>query len=333
MTATVADNYRRFAREEARGRSPLYEVLTDGVANDPDLLAHIADLPPAKQQPNLLLAAARHVNGVPGSWAEFRSNTLAKWDEIRAVMMARSTQTNEAGRCAALLPVLALLPQPLALLEVGTSAGLCLFPDRYAFDYGGRVIGPADMSESTPVFPCRADAATPLPEALPHVIWRAGLDISPLNVNDAAQMAWLETLVWPEQGDRLARLRAAVQVARADPPRIRRGDLTRDLSLMVQEAPRDATLVVFHTAVLAYVPAQAQRDAFAAEALQLCDYWISNEAPDVFPQIAAKLDRQLTPPLFMLAVNGQPVAAAHPHGATLDWIADPPSANHRLRLS
>ena len=45
-------------------------------------------------------------------------------------MMVRSTQTNEAGRCAALLPVLALLPQPLALLEVGTSAGLCLFPDR-----------------------------------------------------------------------------------------------------------------------------------------------------------------------------------------------------------
>jgi len=241
----------------------------------------------------------------------------------------RSTQTNEAGRCAALLPVLALLPQPLALLEVGTSAGLCLYPDRYAFDYGGQVIGPADMSESTPVFSCRANAATPLPRALPHVIWRAGLDISPLDVNDVDQMSWLETLVWPEQEDRLARLRAAVQVARTDPPRIRRGDLTRDLSLMVQEAPRNATLVVFHTAVLAYVPAQAQRDAFAAEVLQLCDYWISNEAPDVFPQIAAKLNRPLTPPLFMLAVNGQPVAAAHPHGATLDWFADPPDANPR----
>ncbi|HEX5665655.1 MAG TPA: DUF2332 domain-containing protein [Hyphomicrobium sp.] len=330
MEASIADTYRRFAREEAHGRSPLYEALTAGVADDPDLLAHIADLPPAKQQPNLFLAAARHVNGVPGSWAEFRASTLANWTEIRAVMLARSTQTNEAGRCAALLPVLALLPQPLALLEVGTSAGLCLFPDRYAFDYGSRVVGPVDMSESTPVFPCRADAATPLPDALPRVIWRAGLDISPLDVNDAAQMAWLETLVWPEQGDRLARLRAAVQVARADPPCIRKGDLTRDLSVIVQEAPRDATLVVFHTAVLGYVPAQAQRDAFASEVLQLCDYWISNEAPDVFPRIAAKLDRQLTPPLFMLAVNGHPVAAAHPHGATLDWIADPPRANTGL---
>src|SRR3954452_5878169 len=124
MTTAIAETYRRFARDEAHGRSPLYEALTESVADDPDMLAHIADLPPAKQQPNLLLAAARHVNGVPGSFAEFRSSTLANWDEIRAVIMVRSTQNNEAGRCAALLPVLALLPQPLALLEVGTSAGL-----------------------------------------------------------------------------------------------------------------------------------------------------------------------------------------------------------------
>jgi hypothetical protein len=327
MTVAIARTYRSFAHEEARGRSPLYEALTEGVADDPDVLARLADLPPAKQQPNLFLAAARHVSGVPRDWADFRLTVLARWDEIRAVMLERSTQTNEAGRCAALLPVLARLPQPLALLEVGTSAGLCLLPDRYAYDYGGRVLAPAEMTTDTPVFPCRADKATPLPGSLPHVVWRAGLDISPLDVNDVDQMDWLGTLVWPEQTDRLARLRAAVRIARADPPRILRGDLTRDLPLLVKEAPRDATLVVFHTAVLAYVPDQAQRDAFAAQAMSLCDYWISNEAPNVFPGIAAKIDGALQPPLFMLAVNGEPVAASHPHGATLDWIAEPPPAN------
>jgi hypothetical protein len=329
MTAAIADTYRRFSREEARGRSPLYEELTDGIAGAPDLLARLAELPRAKQQPNLLLAAARHITGVPKSWADFRLNVFAHWDEIRAVMMARSTQTNEAGRCAALLPVLALLPQPLALLEVGTSAGLCLLPDHYSYDYGRQALGPAERVADRPVFPCHADANTPLPATLPNVIWRAGLDISPLDVNDFDQMEWLETLVWPEQTDRLARLRAAVQIARANLPRIVRGDLTRDLPLLVKEAPRDATLVVFHTAVLTYVPDQAQRDAFAAQALALSDYWVSNEAPGVYPQIAAKLDRQLKPPLFMLAVNGHPVAAAHPHGATLDWISDPPPANNR----
>ena len=41
-----------------------------------------------------------------------------------------------------LLPVLAQLPQPLALLEVGASAGLCLMLDSYGYDYGNRVLCP-----------------------------------------------------------------------------------------------------------------------------------------------------------------------------------------------
>ena len=77
-------------------------------------------------------------------------------DAVRGVMLARRTQTNEAGRCAALLPVLARLPQPLALLEVGAAAGLCLLPDRYGYDYGERRL-PAP-SPDAPVFPCRASA-------------------------------------------------------------------------------------------------------------------------------------------------------------------------------
>ena len=62
-------------------------------------------------------------------------------DEVEALMLARRTQTNEAARCALLLPLLAALPQPLALLEVGASAGLCLLPDRYGYDYAGHRLG------------------------------------------------------------------------------------------------------------------------------------------------------------------------------------------------
>ncbi|HKS47230.1 MAG TPA: DUF2332 family protein [Amycolatopsis sp.] len=69
---------------------------------------------------------------------------------------------------------------PLALLEVGASAGLCLPPDRYDYDYdyGERVL------PGTPVFPCRVDTATPLPERVPEIVWRAGLDLNPLDVTD-----------------------------------------------------------------------------------------------------------------------------------------------------
>ena len=133
--ARIAAAYRRFAEAEARGRSPLYEELSYGVAADPDVIGFLAQLPLEKRQPNLLLAAVRLLFGVAHDYCEFRRRVLDNRDAVHALMRARSTQTNEPGRCATLLPVLARLPQPLALLEVGASAGLCLLPDFYAYDY------------------------------------------------------------------------------------------------------------------------------------------------------------------------------------------------------
>ena len=143
--------YRRFAEREARGRSPLYEVLARGVADDPAVLRFLKTLPDAKQQPNLLFAAVRFLSGTPAGWEEFRAAVLDNADAVRAIMLERSTQTNEPGRCAVLLPVMALLPQPLALIEVGASAGLCLLPDRYGYDYGGRRVRPPDEAATAGV--------------------------------------------------------------------------------------------------------------------------------------------------------------------------------------
>ena len=135
--------------------------------------------------------------------------------EVAAVMMERSTQTNEPARCATLLPVLAALPQPIALLEVGASAGLCLMPDRYGYTYGDYRVAPTSAGRfAPPVFLCRASDNTPPPENMPVVVWRVGLDQNPVEVNDEDQVAWLETLLWPEEVDRLANLRAALAIAK-----------------------------------------------------------------------------------------------------------------------
>ncbi len=233
----LAARYRRFAAEEARGRSPLYEALAIGIAADPDALRFLRALPPAKRQPNLLLAAVRHLHGTAPDWPWFRDRLLADQAAIRAVMLARATQTNEPNRCAVLLPLLARLPQPLALIEIGASAGLCLLPDFYGYDYGTVRLDPA--GQGAPVFPCAPDAATPLPAAIPRIAWRAGIDLNPLDATDPEQSAWLETLVWPEQTRRLVRLRAAVRRAsaaprpgrpprRRAPPPLRRGPARRD---------------------------------------------------------------------------------------------------------
>jgi hypothetical protein len=101
----LAARYIRFADEEVRGRSPLYEAITRGVAADDAAIDFLLTLPPAKRQPNLLLAAVRHLCGTPASWSEFRKALLANDAQVGALMLSRSTQTNEPARCAALLPV------------------------------------------------------------------------------------------------------------------------------------------------------------------------------------------------------------------------------------
>lgn len=319
--ARLSSRYLRFADDEVRGRSPLYETIARGVAADKEVLGFLAGLPPEKRQPNLLLGAVRHLFGTAADWTGFRRTLLANRDAVGRLMRERSTQTNEPARCATLLPVLARLPQPLALIEVGASAGLCLLADRYGYDYGrGVSLRPAN---DAPVFSCSVNAETPLPRELPNIVWRAGLDLDPIEVGDPAQTAWLETLVWPEQTERLANLRAAIEIARTVKPRLVRGDLLGEaLAQLCGEAPRNATRVLFHTAVVTYVTDRADRQAFMERAASLCDVWISNEVPGVFPTIASRAGANTTPGRFLLAVNGAPVAWCDPHGAALEWIAD-----------
>ena len=319
---SIAGRYVRFADDELHGRSPLYEAICRGVAGDEAVLAFLAALPAAKQQPNLLLAAVRHVAGTLADWPAFRRSLLEHADAVRAVMLSRATQTNEPARCAVLLPVLARLPGPLALIEVGASAGLCLLPDRYGYDYGGgRTLGV--MDGTAPVFCCDVDARMPVPSSVPRIVWRAGLDLSPIDAADPDQAAWLETLVWPEQTERLDRLRLALRIAAAQRPRIVRGDLLGDaLNRLCAEAPSDATLVVFHTAVVAYVTSRADRERFASTVQSLCPYWISNEMRGVFPGIADAAGSAPEPGRFLLSVNAAPVAWTDPHGAAMTWIGD-----------
>ena len=322
--ARVSTAYLRFAEDEVRDKSPLYCELSRGAAADPAVIGFLLTLPREKRQPNLFLAAARHLFGTPAGWDQLRSRVLQDKDALRAVMLARSTQTNEPGRCAALLPVLTRLPEPLALLEVGASAGLCLLPDFYAYDYGGAILAPEAQRLTRPVFTCAINAATPVPTRPPRVVWRAGLDLNPVDLADPAEVAWLEALVWPEQTDRLARLRAAIMIAAEQKPRLVKGDLRTDLAALAREAPKDATLVIFHTAVLAYISPAAEREEFARSVGSLCDYWIANEAPQVFPDIARRAGQEGPRGSFLLSVNGAPMAWVDPHGAWLDWIGAAP---------
>ena len=313
----LADQYREFAAD-AHAESPCFEEWSLAVAEDRDVQAWLADLPRIKQQPNLVFAAARwHGARAPGPYDGLRRVLLADDGPVRRTILTRSTQTNEVGRLANLTPLFAGFEGPLALIEVGASAGLCLYPDRY--DYAWPPLGDL-VGSGGPTLTCVVEGDVPVPAAHPDVAWRGGVDLNPLDVTDPDAMAWLATLVWPEQDDRRSRLLAAIDVARADPPRIVAGDLLEELPGLLDEAAGHGNPVVFHSAVIAYLDHE-ERERFAKLIRGLVAEgrcrWVSNEAPGVVPGL--DLDPRVGA-RFLLALDGRPVAWAHGHGHDLTWL-------------
>ena len=320
--APTAERYTAFADVEARGMSATYEAWAHGVATDPATVALIDELPAAKRQPNLVFSSARF-NGVPfGPYHLFREWLHAHWAEVRATALTHATQTNEAGRCALHVPVLAGIEGPLALLEVGASAGLCLYPDRYSYRYSGHPqLDPTD-GPSQVMLDCAVGGHVPVPERLPEVVWRGGIDLNPLDVRHADDLAWLDALVWPEHDDRRARLRAAAAIVAVDPPRIDSGDLNERLQEFAADVPADATLVVFHTAVLAYLD-EAGRARFTESVRALPGHWLSVEARTITPGIPVREDVPNDSTDFVLALDGVQLGWAQPHGRGIRWVPNP----------
>jgi hypothetical protein len=318
----VIEEYRDFATYAA-GDSPCFEEWAAGVSGDEEVVAWLGTLPPIKRQPNLVFAAARwHGAPAPGPYAGLRQVLLEQEPAVRATVMARATQTNEVGRLATLVPVLGVVGEQaagaLALVEVGASAGLCLHPDRY--DYAWPPVGGLRGSGG-PVLTATATGPVPVPAAHPVVAWRGGVDLNPLDVTDPDAMAWLENLVWPEQDERRERLRAAIEVARREPPALRRGDLFDHVDDLVEEAAAHGTPVVFHSAVIAYLePADRERfhDLMTGLVAAGRCRWISNEGPRVLPRVTA--DHDVPAGRFVTALDGVPVAWSHGHGHALEWL-------------
>ena len=320
-TDTV-EQYREFAAHAA-DYSPCFEEWSIRVAEDPDVLGWLAVLPRPKRQPNLVFAAARwHGVAAPGPYDALRRALLDDDGTIRRTILERATQTNEAGRLATLVPAFAAVagPGPLALLEVGASAGLCLYPDRYSYAWstpdGVRRIG------AGPELAARVEGPAPLPDRPPVVAWRGGIDLNPLDVTDADQMAWLTMLVWPEHDDRRAQLLQAIEVAKAEPPALVRGDLLEELPALVEAAAEHGPVVVFHSAVIAYLT-PADRARFHGLMTGLVRdgrcHWVSNEAVNVLPDLVGAAEAPDDHPGFVLGIDGRAVALTHGHGRWLQW--------------
>jgi hypothetical protein len=311
----IAEGYRAFAEESAE-ESPAYSTLAAAVADDRDVLGFLAGLPGGKRHPTLFLAGLRLLGGVPADGDDLHERVAKDGDRLRDTLLARATQTNEPARCAALLPALAMIEGPLALIEVGASAGLCLYPDRYSYEFGGRPVGPRRSVHLR----CATGGPVPVPAHLPVVVARIGIDLNPLDVTDPGDLAWLRALVWPGAvgAERLERLDAAAAVAAADPPTLLAGDLVERLPDAIALVPDGATPVVLHTAVLPYL-SEAHRAAFVEQVRELPVRWIAQEGSGMVPGTGERHPGGWGP-YFVLSLDGRPLAHTAPHGGRIDWL-------------
>ncbi len=340
--ARIAARFRRFADLEARDYSPLCERLSRGIAQDAELLALAAAAQPGQPPPNLFLAAVhalllagaghplgRFYPSVTGEAAppgepmpDFREFCLARRADIDALLRSRRVQTNEVGRSACLLPafnhVAALSNAPLALVEIGASAGLNLLCDRYHYDYGD--LGEAGDPSSPVSLHCRVlGGGRPPVEAVPAIGYRIGVDLDPVDVFDDEATAWLRALVWPEHTERAALLRAAIELARREPPKVLAGDGIELLPSLLEGVPADLTVCVFHSFVLNQVPRGRRErlyEVLAEHSWQRPIFDLSFEGtPDGIRTAAIEMSR---------SVRGEwrrsLLARCQAHGQTLEWL-------------
>lgn len=321
MTDAVQERYARFARDEAPGRSALYAEWAAGVAGDEEVRRVLLRIPETRRQPPLVFALTRLL-GVPlESYARWRAFVLRHADEIVAECARRSLQTNEPLRLAPLLPVLSEIEGPIALLEIGASAGLCLYPDRYSYRFtgeDGELRARLDPADGVSTVVLESTATGPLPALrMPDVVWRAGIDLAPLAANADRDRRWLRALVWPGESGREERIEAALDIAAADPPLLVKGDGGAHLDALAAAAPRHATLVITTPGVLVHIPS-AERSALIASIMGLDARWITIDPPAVTDVWEPPVDADRWPG-FVVALDGRVRAAADALGRWWEW--------------
>lgn len=250
----------------ASDASPLYERLARSVTDDPELLDIAAGAREGQPAPQLLLAAV-HALLLAGCdhrlaayyptcaddprppdadlEAAFREFCLANEAAPRETVANRRVQTNEVGRAAVLLPAFERVARAtgsdrFATVEIGASAGLNLYWDRFRYGYEGYGTYGDPRSPVGIETAVRGSRDPPLPERLPEVVARVGIDLEPLDVTDHDDAGWLRALVVPDQTRRPPRGRDGLRLQYADPLPVRRGGNreTPEPALGVRTRPR-----------------------------------------------------------------------------------------------
>jgi hypothetical protein len=305
----------------AAGRSPLYDALWRRLADEP-LVDELVD--EYRWDTPLKVVGGLHYLVLDGraAWDDVEEALVGEREFLRRYVAEQGIQTNEVQRCWALLPCLLEVARRTGadrfdFVELGPSAGLNLVWDRYRYRYANGSWGDPQAR-----LELAGEERTPIPAGLlalaPRVRSRVGIDLAPIDATTDEGVRLLKSFVWPDMTDRFERLERAIDVLRADPPKLVRGDLVERLPELL--AGDGTPTVVVDTAVLGYVPAASRRrvyDSFAAAGARgpLAYVRTRQPAPEVHTYWALEL--QLWP-----GGEREVVAYVDFHGAWIDWLAE-----------
>jgi hypothetical protein len=275
----------------------------------------------------LLPELARHFPTAGGSpvwpeaWERFRDAVRQHEPELRR-WLEYVPQTNEVGRSSTLLGGFHAITRehglPLRIRELGASAGLNLLWDRYHYELGG-----VRWGDEQSAVRLRSDWSGPPPALVEHVEVesRRGCDISPIRITEPEARERLEAYVWPDQPDRLTRLRSAISMALEAPPAIEAGAASDWLAGALEQQPSGVTTVIYHSAFWPYLSETEQ--STISELMHEAGTHASSEAPLAWLRLE---DGRSHPELWLrLWPGGEDIqlAEAQNHGRWIRWL-DPP---------
>jgi hypothetical protein len=241
-----------------RGGSKLYAALSRSLADDPIVAAIVGDHKPLWEAPLRLFGAVHYLElsgVVRHPWPKLRGVLEANRDWLSRFVAEHPVQTNEVQRCWGLLPAFLTVAdgRPIDLVELGPSAGLNLFWDRYRYRYGdyrwGSVGAPLELTGEAVGGPPPGLLRTKV-----GVRHRTGIDRSPVDATTEHGARLLEAFVWADQTERLERVRRAVEIVRTDPPRLMQGDFVEVLPPLLAGRDLDALTVVYDSVATVYLP-------------------------------------------------------------------------------
>jgi len=229
-------------------------------------------------------------------------------------------QTNEVARSAILMAglteVTARTRRPIALHELGASAGLNLIPDRYDHDLGHARVG--QLHAQLRLSPQWRGA--PLPSARVVIATRRGVDLDPLDVTNATHRERLMAYIWADQHERLARIAIAIEIARRHPPKVDAGDAA-DWTEQHFHGRSGMTSVLMHSVAMQYFPAMSQARIIAH--VQALGQRATQGAPIAWLRFEMPVDR-VAPPVLTLTLwpGGIERVLAHgsAHGHWINWL-------------